>query len=137
MFLTRYVFRVFQAQATRFQCSCKVSLIKMSATSLKGNVDKNLHFFSALYHGGNGGASFNSSGRSSNCDDGDMQSDISLEEDVNDLNQKVGGNKHSIPFFALPLLKLKICVGRCELFAFFMVAQESIPKCSNSPFNTK
>jgi len=44
---------------------------------------------SALYHGGNGGASFNSSGRSSNCDDGDMQSDISLEEDVNDLNQKV------------------------------------------------
>ena len=53
------------------------------------------------------------------------------------LNQKVGGNKHSIPFFALPLLKLKICVGRCELFAFFMVAQESIPKCSNSPFNTK
>ena len=33
--------------------------------------------------------SFNSSGRSSNCDGDDMQSDISLEEDVNDLNQKV------------------------------------------------
>ena len=33
--------------------------------------------------------SFNSSGRSSNCDEGDMQSDISLEEDVNDLNHKV------------------------------------------------
>ena len=31
----------------------------------------------------------NSSGRSSNCDDGDMQSDISIEEDVIDLNQKV------------------------------------------------
>ena len=43
---------------------------------------------SALYYN-NGGASFNSSGRSSNCDEGDMQSDISLEEDVNDLNHKV------------------------------------------------
>merc|ERR1711988_430025 len=43
---------------------------------------------SALYYN-NGGTSFNSSGRSSNCDEGDMQSDISLEEDVNDLNQKV------------------------------------------------
>jgi len=41
--------------------------------------------FSALYH--HNGA--NSSGRSSNCDDGDMQSDISLEDDVIDLNQKV------------------------------------------------
>eukprot|EP00095_Tigriopus_kingsejongensis_P009223 maker-scaffold851_size88925-snap-gene-0.22 protein:Tk09223 transcript:maker-scaffold851_size88925-snap-gene-0.22-mRNA-1 annotation:"rab11 family-interacting protein 4" len=41
---------------------------------------------SALYH--NGSTSFNSSGRSSNCDEGDAQSDISLEEDVNDLNQK-------------------------------------------------
>ena len=45
-----------------------------------------LPFSSALYHG-NGA---NSSGRSSNCDDGDMQSDISLEDDVIDLNQKVG-----------------------------------------------
>ena len=45
-----------------------------------------LTFSSALYHG-NGA---NSSGRSSNCDDGDMQSDISLEDDVIDLNQKVG-----------------------------------------------
>ena len=44
-----------------------------------------LIFFSALYH--HNGA--NSSGRSSNCDDGDMQSDISIEEDVIDLNQKV------------------------------------------------
>ncbi len=37
-------------------------------------------------------ASFNSSGRSSNCGDeeNDIQSDISLEEDVNELNQKVG-----------------------------------------------
>lgn len=43
---------------------------------------------SALYYN-NGVASFNSSGRSSNCDEGDMQSDISLEEDVNDLNHKV------------------------------------------------
>jgi len=43
---------------------------------------------SALYYN-NGVSSFNSSGRSSNCDEGDMQSDISLEEDVNDLNQKV------------------------------------------------
>merc|ERR1719317_283477 len=37
-------------------------------------------------------SSFNSSGRSSNCDDGDMQdihSDISIEEDVIDLNNKV------------------------------------------------
>ncbi|XP_059092920.1 rab11 family-interacting protein 4B-like isoform X2 [Tigriopus californicus] len=42
---------------------------------------------SALYH--NGSTSFNSSGRSSNCDEGDIQSDISLEDDVNDLNQKV------------------------------------------------
>ena len=45
--------------------------------------------FSALYYN-NGGTSFNSSGRSSNCDEDDMQSNISLEEDVNDLNQKVG-----------------------------------------------
>jgi hypothetical protein len=41
-----------------------------------------------LYH--QNGA--NSSGRSSNCDDGDMHSDISIEDDVIDLNQKVGGN---------------------------------------------
>ncbi|XP_043204920.1 rab11 family-interacting protein 4-like isoform X2 [Amphibalanus amphitrite] len=33
--------------------------------------------------------SFNSSGRSSNCDGEDMYSDISIEDDVNDLNQKV------------------------------------------------
>jgi len=44
---------------------------------------------SALYYNNGGVTSFNSSGRSSNCDEGDMQSDISLEEDVNDLNQKV------------------------------------------------
>ena len=30
-----------------------------------------------------------SSGRSSNCDEHEMQSDVSLEEDVNELNQKV------------------------------------------------
>ena len=47
-----------------------------------------IFFFSALYYN-NGGTSFNSSGRSSNCDEDDMQSNISLEEDVNDLNQKV------------------------------------------------
>jgi len=41
--------------------------------------------FSALYH--QNGA--NSSGRSSNCDDGDMQSDVSIEDDVIDLNHKV------------------------------------------------
>ena len=46
-------------------------------------------FFSALYYNNGGVPSFNSSGRSSNCDEGDMQSDISLEEDVNDLNHKV------------------------------------------------
>jgi len=44
---------------------------------------------SALYYNNGGVPSFNSSGRSSNCDGDDMQSDISLEEDVNDLNQKV------------------------------------------------
>ncbi|XP_037094372.1 rab11 family-interacting protein 4B-like isoform X1 [Pollicipes pollicipes] len=33
--------------------------------------------------------SFNSSGRSSNCDGEDMYSDISIEDDVNDLNHKV------------------------------------------------
>jgi len=44
---------------------------------------------SALYYNNGGVPSFNSSGRSSNCDEGDMQSDISLEEDVNDLNHKV------------------------------------------------
>ncbi|XP_037074581.1 rab11 family-interacting protein 4-like [Pollicipes pollicipes] len=33
--------------------------------------------------------SFNSSGRSSNCDGEDMYSDISIEDDVSDLNQKV------------------------------------------------
>ena len=48
--------------------------------------------FSALYYN-NGGTSFNSSGRSSNCDEDDMQSNISLEEDVNDLNQKVRRKK--------------------------------------------
>ncbi|XP_023332078.1 rab11 family-interacting protein 4 isoform X2 [Eurytemora carolleeae] len=48
-------------------------------------------FASALYQSGNP-ASFNSSGRSSNCDDGEMQdlhSDISIEDDVIDLNNKV------------------------------------------------
>ena len=44
----------------------------------------------ALYNSGPATGSFNSSGRSSNCDDGDMQSDISLEDDVIDLNNKVG-----------------------------------------------
>ena len=43
----------------------------------------------ALFAANNGAPSFNSSGRSSNCDEGDLQSDISLEEDVNDLNHKV------------------------------------------------
>jgi len=48
-------------------------------------------FASALYQTGNS-ASFNSSGRSSNCDDGELQdihSDISIEDDVIDLNNKV------------------------------------------------
>ena len=48
---------------------------------------------SALYSTGPAtSGSFNSSGRSSNCDDGDLQdlhSDISIEEDVIDLNHKV------------------------------------------------
>lgn len=47
-------------------------------------------FANALYQSGN--PSFNSSGRSSNCDDGelqDMQSDISIEDDVINLNDKV------------------------------------------------
>jgi len=47
---------------------------------------------SALYNSGPATGSFNSSGRSSNCDDGDMQdlhSDISIEDDVIDLNNKV------------------------------------------------
>merc|ERR550539_1705781 len=47
---------------------------------------------SALYSSGPATGSFNSSGRSSNCDDGemqDMQSDISIEDDVIDLNNKV------------------------------------------------
>ena len=52
-------------------------------------VTKIYPFFSALYYNNGGVPSFNSSGRSSNCDEGDMQSDISLEEDVNDLNHKV------------------------------------------------
>ncbi|XP_040569010.1 rab11 family-interacting protein 4B isoform X3 [Lepeophtheirus salmonis] len=43
-------------------------------------------YASALYNNNVGSSP---SGRSSNGDDGDMQSDISLEEDVNDLNQKV------------------------------------------------
>ena len=46
---------------------------------------------SALYHNpGQTSGSFNSSGRSSNCDDGDIHSDISIEEDVMELNSKVG-----------------------------------------------
>ena len=63
-----------------------------------------LPFSSALYHG-NGA---NSSGRSSNCDDGDMQSDISLEDDVIDLNQKVGALMPSLnrPFFWEPHYKM-------------------------------
>ena len=68
-------------------------------------IDFNLVFFSALYYN-NGVSSFNSSGRSSNCDEGDMQSDISLEEDVNDLNQKVS---KEITNFCL-LLKTAACV---------------------------
>ena len=58
--------------------------IKVTKRSTKSqNYEK--HFF--VENGGE--PSFNSSGRSSNCDEGDMQSDISLEEDVNDLNHKV------------------------------------------------
>ena len=56
--------------------------------------------YSALYYNNGGVPSFNSSGRSSNCDEGDMQSDISLEEDVNDLN-------HKVILFILNLLTLK------------------------------
>jgi len=45
---------------------------------------------SALYNSGPAtSGSFNSSGRSSNCDDGDIHSDISIEEDVHELNSKV------------------------------------------------
>ena len=45
---------------------------------------------SALYNSGPAtSGSFNSSGRSSNCDDGDIHSDISIEEDVMELNTKV------------------------------------------------
>merc|ERR1719384_2457022 len=45
---------------------------------------------SALYNSGPAtSGSFNSSGRSSNCDDGDIHSDISIEEDVIELNSKV------------------------------------------------
>jgi len=44
----------------------------------------------ALYNSGPAtSGSFNSSGRSSNCDDGDIHSDISIEEDVIELNSKV------------------------------------------------
>ena len=56
---------------------------------------------SALYSSGPATGSFNSSGRSSNCDDGEMQdmhSDISIEDDVIDLNNKV---RHSSFFFGL------------------------------------
>ena len=45
---------------------------------------------SALYNSGPAtSGSFNSSGRSSNCDDGDIHSDISIEEDVMELSTKV------------------------------------------------
>ena len=45
---------------------------------------------SALYNNtGPASSSFNSSGRSSNCDEADIHSDISIEEDVIELNHKV------------------------------------------------
>merc|ERR550539_2381923 len=44
---------------------------------------------SALYNTGPTSSSFNSSGRSSNCDEADIHSDISIEEDVIELNHKV------------------------------------------------
>ena len=43
----------------------------------------------ALYNTGPASSSFNSSGRSSNCDEADLHSDISIEEDVIELNNKV------------------------------------------------
>lgn len=43
----------------------------------------------ALYNTGPTSSSFNSSGRSSNCDEADIHSDISIEEDVIELNHKV------------------------------------------------
>ena len=48
-------------------------------------------------YGGHVAASGRSSGRSSNCDEHEMQSDVSLEEDVNELNQKVGNS--TVPFW--------------------------------------
>lgn len=48
-------------------------------------------FYSQLYRS----SSFNSSGRSSNCDTtDDMYSDASLEEDVHDLHHKVNELKN-------------------------------------------
>ena len=47
---------------------------------------------------------FNSSCRSSNCDDGEMQdmhSDISIEDDVIDLNNKVGQSSFLLSLFDL------------------------------------
>jgi hypothetical protein len=65
--------------------------------------------------GGGGGIlgitpSFNSasSGRSSNCDEHDLQSDISLEEDVNDLNQKVGFECISTPYIFGAVKKARV-----------------------------
>lgn len=50
-------------------------------------IDKKNVFLSQLYRSG----SFNSSGRGSTCDAADdMYSDVSLEEDVIDLNHRVG-----------------------------------------------
>ena len=46
-----------------------------------------------------------SSGRSSNCDEHEMQSDVSIEEDLNELNQKVGKARISL-FMLAGYLKL-------------------------------
>ncbi len=66
---------------------------------LKSYQLNNLFYFSALYHNSNNGsgifgrdASFNSGNSRASSEIGDeerdMHSDISLEEDVNDLNQR-------------------------------------------------
>ena len=74
--------------------------IKLYLEQLKSYQISNPFYFSALYHNSNNGsgifgrdASFNSGNSRASSEIGDeerdMHSDISLEEDVNDLNQRV------------------------------------------------
>ena len=87
-------------------------------------------------YGGHVAPSGRSSGRSSNCDEHEMQSDVSLEEDVNELNQKVGNSSAFLLAGYLntpPLRDEKASIALCIFLQARFVGPDSLPPSPQSP----